>query len=140
MRLTLALAPLLLLATPAAAAQPAPEPQLPPEITDGRAIEQLGTVMGALARVFLNMPVGEIEAAIENRPVTREDQRKTVRSVTGMNERELQQDIRQGTQVAKAGTQAMIRSLPAITRALNEAGREIDKAIANMPSPAYPRQ
>lgn len=137
MRLTLALAPLLLIATPAVAQQ---APQLPPEITDGRAIDQLGHVMGAIARVFLDMPVGEIEAAIENRPVTREDQRKTVRSVSGMSERELQQDIAKGTQVAKAGTQAMVRSLPAITRALDQAGREIDRAIANMPSPAYPRQ
>jgi hypothetical protein len=139
MRLTLALAPLLLLATPAAA-QPVPPPQLPPEIADGRAIDQLGTVMGAIARVFLDLPVGEVEAAIENRPVTRDDQRKTVRSVSGMSERELQQEIREGTEVAKSGTRAVVRSLPAITRALNEAGEQIDRAIANMPSPVYPRQ
>jgi len=63
-----------------------------------------------------------------------------VRSTTGVSERELQQDIRQGTEVAKAGTQAMVRSLPVITRALNEAGEQIGRAIANMPSPAYPKQ
>ena len=139
MRMTLALAPLLLFATPAGA-QSAPPPQLPPEITDGRAIDQLGTVMGAIARAFLDLPVGGIEAAIENRPVTQQDQGKTVRSTTGVSERELQQDIRQGTEVAKAGTQAMVRSLPVITRALNEAGEQIGRAIANMPSPAYPKQ
>ena len=139
MRTTLALAPLLLLATPAAA-QSAPPPQLPPEIADGRAIDQLGTVMGAIARAFLDLPVGEIEAAIENRPVSREDRGKTVRSVSGMSERELQRDIRQGMDVAKAGTQAMVRSLPVITRALNEAGEQIGRAIANMPSSAYPKQ
>lgn len=138
MRTTLALAPLLLVATPAAA-QSAPPP-LPPEITDGRAIDRLGTVVGAIARAFLDLPVGELEAAIENRPVTRDDRGKTVRSVSGMSERELQQDIRQGTEVAKAGTQAVVRSLPAITRALDEAGEQIGRAIANMPSPAYPRQ
>ena len=139
MRSTLALAPLLLLAAPAAA-QSAPPPQLPPEITDGRAMDQLGSVMGAIARAFLDLPVGELEAAIENRRVTRDDRSKTVRSVSGMSERELQQDIREGTEVAKAGTQAMVRSLPVITRALNEAGDQIGRAIANMPSPVYPRQ
>ena len=138
MRLTLALAPLLLFATPAVA-QPAPPPQLPPEITDGRAIDQLGTVMGAIARAFLDLPVGEVEAAIENRPVTRDDQRRTVRSATGMSERELQQGIREGTEVAKSGTRALVRSLPAINKALNEAGEQIDRAISNMPSPVYPR-
>ena len=136
MRLTLALAPLLLLATPAAAQQP---PQLPPEVTDGRAIDQLGTVFGAVARAFLDLPVGEIEAAVENRPVTRDDQSKTVRSVSGMSDRELQQQIREGTEVAKSGTRAIVRSLPVITRALNDAGEQIDRAISNMPSPVYPR-
>jgi hypothetical protein len=140
MRTTLALAPLLLLATPAAAQHSPASSQLPPEITDGRSIDQLGTVVGAIARAFLDLPVGEVEAAIENRPVTRADQGKTIRSVSGMSERELQQDIREGTEVAKAGTQAVVRSLPVITRALDEAGKQIGRAIANLPSPAYPRQ
>lgn len=139
MRMTLALAPLLLLATPAAAQQ-APAPQLPPEIADGRIADQLGTVAGALARALLDLPVGEVQAAIENRPVTPQDKGRTVRSVSGMDEAELQQDIRQGTEVAKAGTQAMVRSLPVITRALTQAGEQIGRAIANMPSPVYPKQ
>jgi hypothetical protein len=129
----------LFLATPAAA-QPAPAPQLPPEITDGRMIDQLGNVTEAMARAVMNMPVGELEAAIENRPVTREDRSKTVRSVSGMSDREISESVERGTAATKAGTQAMVRALPVITEALNRVGDELARAMANLPSPNYPRQ
>lgn len=126
-------------ATPAAA-QPAPAPQLPPEITDGRMIDQLGSVTEAVARAVMNLPVGELEAAIENRPVTREDRNRTVRSVTGMSDREISESVERGTAATKAGTQAMVRALPVITEALNRIGDDLARAVANLPSPTYPRQ
>lgn len=131
-----------------AAAQPQPQPRapesrgtdLPPEITDGRMIDQLGSVVGALTRAFLDLPVGEIEAAVENRPVTREDRRRTVGSTTGMSERELNREIAESKDAVKAGGQAMARSLPVIRDALNRAGQEIGRATANLPQPGYPRR
>lgn len=117
-----------------------PIPPLPPELTDGRMFDQLGDVMGVLAKSFLDLPVGEIEAAMENRPVTRADRRKTVGSESGMNERELRRSIDQSKGAMRAGGQALVRSLPAINRALSQAGAEIEKALANLPSPAYPRR
>ena len=137
---------LLASAAPAVAAPPArpPEPQrpaeLPPEITDGRMIDQLGSMVGALTRAFLDLPVGELEAAVENRPVTREDKRRTVRTVTGTDERELAAGIEESKGAVKAGGQAVARALPVIREALNKAGDEIERATANLPQPGYPRR
>lgn len=123
---------------PALPSRPAVE--LPPEIVDGRTIDQLGTMVGALGRAVLNLPVGELEAAVEGRPATRSDQKKTVRTVTGMSERELEADLAQSKETVKAGGQALVRSLPVIVEALNRAGEEIERATANLPQPGYPRR
>jgi hypothetical protein len=114
--------------------------ELPPEITDGRMIDQLGSMVGALTKAFLDLPVGELEAAVENRPVTREDKRRTVRSVTGTDERELTAEIEQSKGAVKAGGQAVARALPVIRESLNKAGEEIERATANIPQPGYPRR
>ena len=122
-------------------ASPAPAaPQLPPELTDPRTLDALGNVAGVLARALLTLPVGEVEAALENRPVTAEDRRKTVASETGMSPRELDREVERGKVAVAQGGQAMVRTLPVITRALNQAGEQIGRAIANLPSPTYPRQ
>ncbi|GAA4023067.1 hypothetical protein GCM10022280_24720 [Sphingomonas swuensis] len=132
-----------------AAAQPYPQPyppapppaaSLPPEIADGRTIDQLGNMVGALTRALLELPVGEVEAAIENRPVTSADRRKTVRSVTGTDERELGEQIEESKVAVKQGGAAVARSLPVIRDALNRAGDEIARATANVPQPGYPRR
>lgn len=141
----LLLVALLTSAAPAAAqvATPAPQPQrpsdLPPEITDGRMIDQLGSMVGAVTKALLNMPIGEVEAAIENRPVTREDRRRTVGSQSGLDERDVVAGVEESKGAVKAGGQAIARSLPVIRDALNRAGDEIARATANLPQPGYPR-
>lgn len=136
----LLLLPALLIATPALAQTAAPIPPLPPEVASGQIVDQLQPMLRALSRAFLNLPVGELEAAVENRPVTARDRNKTVKDATGMSERELDGEIAASTGTLKAGTQAMARSWPVISRALSEAGREMEKAIANAPSPVYPKR
>ena len=145
MRSTLALLALTSLAAPAVAAEvPAsaapPSVALPPEITDGRVVDELGSMIGALSRAFLNLPVGELEAAVENRAATRADRSRTVRTVTGTNERELQADIEAGKGAVKTGGQALARALPVVVEALNTAGRELERATANVPQPGYPKR
>lgn len=146
MRRLLAVALLGSIAAPALA-QPVPRPvapppvaSLPPEITDGRMLDQLGNMVGALSKAFLDLPVGELEAAVENRPATRADRSRTVRSVTGTNERELAADIEASKGAVKAGGQAMARALPVVVEALNKAGEELERATANIPQPGYPRR
>ncbi|MCA1653480.1 MAG: hypothetical protein LC656_04680, partial [Sphingomonadales bacterium] len=84
MRHVLLLVPALLIAAPAVAApppvaaQPAPI-AIPPGLTDPAIAEQLGRVAGVLTKSLMNLPVGEMEAAIEGRPATQADRAKTVR-------------------------------------------------------------
>ena len=127
-------------ATPAFAQTATPAPQLPPEITDGRMLDQLGDVAGVLAKALMNLPVGEVEAAIENRPVTRDDRQKTVATEMGTDAREIDSEVERGKVAMKQGGQAMIRALPVITRELGRIGEQIDRALANMPSPTYPKR
>ncbi|GAA4033652.1 hypothetical protein GCM10022281_11970 [Sphingomonas rosea] len=135
-------------AAPAAAQsypQPYPLPAppaagLPPELGDPRTLDQLGNMVGAVTRAFMNLPVGEVEAAVEGRPATRADRARTVRSVTGASERELDQEIEAGKGAVKQGGAAMVRTLPVIRDALNRAGDEIARATANVPQPGYPRR
>lgn len=146
--------PLALLATVAspAVAQVAPRPpepplysdpayaQLPAEIANGAAVDQIGNMVGAVTKALLDLPVGELEAAVENRPVTRQDRQRTVRSVTGTDEREVNAGIAQSKDAVIAGGRAMARTLPVIREALNKAGEEIERATANLPQPGYPRR
>jgi len=122
-----------------AAAQPA-TPALPPEIASGQVVDQLQPVLRAVAHAFLDLPVGEIQAAVENRPVRPEDRHTRIRDVAGVDERQLDREIAEGSGTMKAGTQAIARSLPAITRALDQASSEIARTVNNLPSPTYPRR
>ncbi|NJC04367.1 hypothetical protein GGQ97_000160 [Sphingomonas kaistensis] len=114
--------------------------QLPPEIANGGAVDQIGNMVGAVTRALLDLPVGELEAAVENRPVTRQDRQRTVRSVTGTDERDVTAGIEQSKGAVVAGGRAMARTLPVIREALNKAGEEIERATANVPQPGYPRR
>ncbi|MCW3796410.1 hypothetical protein OMW55_01110 [Sphingomonas sp. BN140010] len=135
--------PLLLIALSAATpavAQPLPPSQLPPEIASGQVVDQLQPVLRAVAHAFLDLPVGEIQVAVENRAVRPEERNRRVRDLAGVDERQLDREIAEGSDTMKAGTQAIARSLPAISRALNQASDEIARTLNNLPSPTYPRR
>ncbi len=147
MRVTLALIATALTAAPAQAEQspapstPAPAPAIPPELTDPKTLDHVTSTIGALSKAFMNIPVGEVEAAIEQRPVRPEDRTKTVRDLAGPDaERELQQDVAQNREAMKAGMTAMARSLPALTKAMEGLEEELARAAANIPRPDYPRR
>ncbi|HMI40802.1 MAG TPA: hypothetical protein VK485_06190 [Sphingomicrobium sp.] len=144
MRLQLALLPIALLASPAAA-QPQPEPiQIPPELTDPATMARVGDTVGALSHALMNMPVGEVQAAIEGRPVTPADRHRTVRDVASRGdpnfEANLQRQIAQSQVTMQASMRAMAAAMPAISRAVSQAAEEIERATANLPSPTYPRR
>ena len=137
--------PLLTLASPALAqpATPPPPPEayrLPPEITDIRWADRMTDVMVAMSKAFLNLPVGEVEAAVEGRPVTSADKRRTIRSETNMSEREVREKIEATRPAMQAGMRAVSAALPAMIKGLSDAQRELERATANMPRPDYPRR
>lgn len=146
MRKALIFTSLALVASPALAQTASPPPPaadaivIPPQLSDPRFVDRLTDVMHAMSKAFLNLPVGEVEAAIEGRRPTRSDRRRTVRSETGISERELDRQIEGNRVVMQAGMKAMVAALPAMTKALTDASREIEKATANLPSPVYPNR
>lgn len=145
MRLLLIALPLTLVASPAFAAPNHDQPlQLPRQLTDPAMADQLGRTAGALTRALMNLPVGEIQAAIEGRPATRADRRRTVGDIAGrgdpyLDQRIERQAMRSGAAI-QAGARAMAAALPAIMQSIDRAADQIDRATANLPDPTYPRR
>ena len=128
-----------LAATPAAAQT---APAIPPELSDPAMADKLGNVMQSLSNAFLNLPVGEVQAALEGRPATPAEKRTTVRDIGRRDDpdldRHFQQQIAGSRETMRAGMTAMKTALPAIMKGVNEARAEMEKALANMPSATYP--
>jgi len=134
--------PLLFAALPAAA-QPAPqreEIRILPELTDPKLVDRLMEMNKALTKALLDLPVGEIEAAVEGRAATDADRRRTVGDSARLSEREIEQKIADARPRVQAAMQAFARSLPALTRALSQAADAVERAAANVPQPDYPRR
>src|SRR5215210_4874106 len=91
MRVILALVPIAMLASPAAAQSRAEAIRIPPELTDPAMADKLGRMMGAVTKSLMDLPVGEMEAAIEGRPATPADRAKRVRD--SVNDPYLEQRI-----------------------------------------------
>ncbi len=141
MRTALLFVPILVAASPAMSAPP-PAPQIPPELTDPRMADQLGRVAGVLTRSLMNRPIGEMEAAIEGRPVTPADRARTVRDSVGdpyLEQRVAAEAAKTG-RTMQAAAKALAASLPSIMAAIDQARGEIERAVGNLPDPTYPRR
>ena len=141
MRVSVMLLPLALVASPALA-QPAETeiPAIPPELGDPRNADKLVDVLKVLSGAFLELPVGEVEAALAGRQPTAADRKRTVRTESKMSERELQQQVEQSRPMMRASMKALIAALPAMMKGMAEAGKELEKAATNIPQPGYPKQ
>ena len=149
MRLALTAVPLLMAASPAMAAQaPAapPEPpaaaQIPPELSDPAVADKLTRMAGVLVKSLMDMPIGEVEAAMAGRTPTEADKRKRVRDEVGgpEAERALAAKVAASGPQMRAMQKALVSSLPAILGALQGVEKELERAVANMPDPTYPRR
>jgi len=139
MRKILFALPLMLAAAPAYAA---PAPQLPPELSDPAMADKLGRVAGVLTRSLMDLPVGEVEAAIQGRPATPADRARRVRDEVNdpyIEQRVAAEAARSG-RTMQAATKALVASLPTIMNALGQAQDELERAVANIPDPTYPRR
>lgn len=144
MRHYLLAVPLALLAAPAAAQQ-APQPgqiQIPSELTDPAMADRLANTLQALSKAFLELPVGEVQAAVEGRAPTGAEKGLTVRELGRRDdpnfERKLESQIAQSKPVIEHGMKAFAEALPSMTKALSEVARQMERATANMPRPDYP--
>ncbi len=146
MRICLVLLPLLMIAAPAAAQTPAPAPaiQVPPQLTDPAMADKLANVMQALSKAFLDLPVGEVEAAVEGRKPTAADRRRTVRDsgrIADPNfERDFRRQIENSKPMIQASLKALAEALPAMVQSMDAAGKALERAATNMPDPTYPKR
>jgi hypothetical protein len=146
MRKTLILAPLLLVATPALA-QSAPPPagvRIPEVLTDPATADQVASAAQALSDALLNLPVGQVQAALEGRRATAADRRTTVRDLARRDDpdfdRKLQRQIAQAGPKIRDSMKAVADALPSVMQSLDQAQKAIERAAANMPDPTYPRR
>jgi hypothetical protein len=137
----------LLAAQPAdapAAPPPPPAVQLPPQLTDPATGDKLANVMEALSHAFLNLPVGEVQAAVEGRPATRADRRLTVRELARRDDpnfdRNLERRIAEARPKIQSSMRALATALPQVMQGLHQAREAIERAAANMPDPNYPKR
>lgn len=142
MRKALFLLPLLIGATPAAAQSGAA--QLPPGLTDPATIHRVTGSIRAISDAFLDLKVGEIQAAIDGRRATMAERRLTVRDLGRRENPDFDRDF--DRQVAAAGPRveqgirAVSDTIPVVMQSLEQAQGAIERAIANMPDPTYPRR
>ena len=149
---TLVLLPLLMMAAPVAAqtaapaAPPAPaQPiQVPPQLTEPAMADTLANMMQALARPFLALPVGEVQAAVEGRKPTAAERRLTVRDVARRDDpnfdRNFQQQIANSRPMIRASLKALADALPTMMKGMAEAGQALERATTNLPDPTYPKR
>jgi hypothetical protein len=142
------LVPLALCAAPALA-QPAPpaEPeaiQLPPQLADPATADRLADTVQSLSDALLDLKVGGMQAALEGRKATPAERNRTVRDLARRDDpdidRHLDERIAQAKPVIEQSIRAMNEALPEITESLAAARRSLERAIANMPDPNYPRR
>ena len=149
MRSAFAIAAAALVASPAAA-QTAPAKAPPPvaetqkRLTDPAMADRMARVMRALSKSFLELPVGEIEAAAAGREPTAADRKRTVREAERAQdpdfERKFQGQMTNARPMMESAMKAMAAALPAMMEGMAKASSELEKGVANLPRPNYPKQ
>ena len=128
MRFAIALAAAFMVATPAAAQQ---APQVPKALTDPATAEKLSRMMQVLSKSFLELPIGEVEAAAEGREPTAADRRRTVREAGKEGdpnfEQKLQSQVANSKPMMDAAMKALAAALPAMMDGMSRAGEELQK-------------
>ena len=144
MRKSLIILPLLICASPALAQDRSTEIKLPRALADPATADKLARTMDGLTKALLDLKVGEVQAAVEGREATPAERNLTVRDLARRDDPNFDRNVRR--QIAEAGPKmargmkALSDALPAITKALDDASRTIDRAAANMPDPTYPKR
>jgi len=141
MRTALIVLPLALLASPAFA-QPAPScaPQIQRVLNDPAMADRMANVMQAMSHAFLDLPVGEVEAALQGRAPTPADRARTLRTEDPNLDREVQDQVAQARPVIRQSMRAMADALPGMMQGLHQAQKSLERAVANMPDPNYPKR
>jgi hypothetical protein len=100
--------------------------------------------MQALSQAMLDLKVGGVQAAMEGRQPTPAERNLTVGDLVRRDDpqfdRHLQQQIAATRPKIEQSIHALNQALPEITADLQRAHQALQRAIANMPDPNYPRR
>lgn len=149
MHVSFALLPLIAAASPAfAQASTAPAPpqaiQLQRALTDPANAQRLAGAMQTVSKAFLDLPVGEIQAAVEGRAPSAAEKKLTVRDLGRRNDpdfdRNFQRQIAQSKPMIEQSMKAFAAALPEMMKGLQNAEQALERATANMPRPDYPKR
>ena len=145
MRNSLILLLLSVCATPAVAQSAPPRAQVAEVervLADPATADRLTNVVQALSNAVLDLPVGQLQAAAEGRPVTPADRNMTVRDIARRDnpnfDRDFHQKVAQAGPMVRQSMQAMSKALPEMMDGLKHARKALERAAANMPDPNYP--
>ena len=132
------------IAQPTPTASPARDLQIPRELTDPATADRLARAMDALSKSFMNLPVGELQAAVEGRAPTPAERKLTVRDLGRRQrpdfERQVNQQVANAKPMIEQSMKALAAALPAMMQGLEQAESAIERAVANMPDPTYPKR
>ena len=146
MRISLIIYPLLIAGAPAFAQTPAasPQGQVPPQLADPQMVDKLANAMQAMSKALLDLPVGDVQAALNGRPATPAEKKLTVRDLGRRDDPNFDRNVRQQIAEAKPmieqSMNALNQALPAMMKGLDDARHALDRAVANMPDPTYPKR
>jgi len=142
---SLILLPLLVCTTPAIAQSAPPQAAFAEAervLADPSTADRLTNVVQALSNAVLDLPVGQIQAAVEGRPATPADRNTTVRDIASRDDpdfdRDLQRKVAQAGPAVRQSMKAMSQALPEMMQGLQHAQKALERAAANMPDPDYP--
>ncbi len=138
MRVGLALLPISMFAS-TALAQPMPQ-----QLADPAALARVTDAMQSLSKALLDMKIGGVQAALEGRKATAAERNLTVGDLARRDDPEIDRHLNEQIAAAKPkieqGVRAMNQAMPEITADLQRAHKALERAIANMPDPNYPRR
>ena len=150
MRKSLIVLSLLVGASPAfAQAAPAAGPvsspmALPPQLTDPATVDHIANVMQALSQAFLDLPVGQVQAAVEGRRPTPAERHMTVGDIARRDDpnfdRKFERQMAEVRPMMHQSVKALNDAMPAMMQGLQQAARALERAAANMPDPNYPKR
>lgn len=116
--------------------------ELEQALRDPATAQRIDRSMKALTDALLDLKVGELQAAVEGREPNAADRALTVRELERRSgdPESIRRTIRDAGPAIAKGMNALASALPAMTGAMEELEKTLDKMVANMPDPTYPKR
>ena len=102
--------------------------------------DKVTDAMQAVSQAIMDMPVGNIEAALEGRPATPADRNRRIRDIEPGLDRDVHAQIAQARPMIRQSAKALSDALPQMMQGIQQVQQSLERAAANMPDPNYPKR